>query len=229
MPRRARLALDGVSTHLVQRGIDRSACFFCDDDRLHYLALLAELAPALDCAVHAYVLMTNHVHLLVTPARGEALSRLMRQLNQRYVQAINRAYRRSGTMWEGRFRSCLVDSEAYVLACYRYIELNPVRAGMTRDPLDYPWSSHRVNASALPSDLVTPHETFLTLAPEATNRAAAYRELVLQGMPDELVTDIRSATAGSYALGSPRFQNQISRMLGRRVVPGVPGRRRREA
>jgi putative transposase len=130
MPRRARLALDGVSTHLVQRGIDRSACFFCDDDRLHYLALLAELAPALGCAVHAYVLMTNHVHLLVTPAHGTGLSQLMRQLNQRYVQAINRAYRRSGTMWEGRFRSCLVDSEAYVLACYRYIELNPVRAGM---------------------------------------------------------------------------------------------------
>ena len=229
MPRRARLALDGVSTHLVQRGIDRSACFFCDDDRLHYLALLAELAPALGCAVHAFVLMTNHVHLLVTPAHGTALSQLMRQLNQRYVQAINRAYRRSGTMWEGRFRSCLVDSEAYVLACYRYIELNPVRAGMVRDPQDFPWSSHRSNVSALPSTLVTPHETFRSLAPDAQSRAATYRDLVLQGMPDDLVTDIRRATAGSYALGSPRFQEQISAMLGRRVIPGVPGRRRRES
>jgi len=131
MPRRARLALAGVSTHLVQRGIDRGACFFRDDDRLHYLALLAELAPALGCAVHAYVLMSNHVHLLVTPSRAESLSRLMRHLNQRYVPAINRAYRRSGTMWEGRFRSCLVDTEAYMLACYRYIELNP---GVNRAP-----------------------------------------------------------------------------------------------
>ena len=228
MPRRARLALAGVSTHLVQRGIDRGACFFRDDDRLHYLALLAELAPALGCAVHAYVLMGNHVHLLVTPSRAESLSRLMRQLNQRYVQAINRAYRRSGTMWEGRFRSCLVDTEAYVLACYRYIELNPVRASMVRDPLDYPWSSHRMNASAFPSSLLTPHEVFRALAPDARGRAEAYRELVLQGMAEDgTVDDIRRATAGSYALGSPLFQAQVGAMLGRRVVPGVPGRPRR--
>jgi putative transposase len=227
MPRQARLALAGVSTHLVQRGIDRSACFFCDDDRLHYLALLTELAPALGCAVHAYVLMTNHVHLLVTPSRADALSRLMRQLNQRYVQAINRAYRRSGTLWEGRFRSCLVESEAYMLACYRYIELNPVRAAMVRDPHDYPWSSHRMNVSTLPSKLLTPHALFLALAPDAPGRAAAYRNLVVQDMPETVIADIRRATAGSHALGSPRFQEQIGAMLGRRVAPGVPGRPRK--
>ena len=227
MPRQARLTLAGVSTHIVQRGIDRSACFFCDDDRLHYLALLAELAPALGCAVHAYVLMTNHVHLLVTPSHADALSRLMRQLNQRYVQAINRAYLRSGTLWEGRFRSCLVDSEAYVLACYRYIELNPVRASMVRDPWDYPWSSHRMNVSTQPSGLMTPHATFLSLAADAKSRAAAYRDFVVQGMPDDVIADIRRATAGSYALGSAGFQERVGAMLGRRVVPGIPGRPRR--
>ena len=227
MPRQARLTLAGVSTHIVQRGIDRSACFFCDDDRLHYLALLAELAPALGCAVHAYVLMTNHVHLLVTPSHADALSRLMRQLNQRYVQAINRAYRRSGTLWEGRFRSCLVESEAYMLACYRYIELNPVRATMVRDPHDYPWSSHRMNVSTLPSKLLTPHELFFALAADAPGRAAAYRSLFIQDMPETVIADIRRATAGSYALGSPRFQEQIGAMLGRRVAPGIPGRPRK--
>lgn len=227
MPRRARLALDGVSTHLVQRGIDRGACFFRDEDRLHYLALLAELAPALGCAVHAYVLMTNHVHLLVTPSRADALSRLMRHLNQRYVQAVNRAYLRSGTLWEGRFRSCLVDSEAYVLACQRYIELNPVRAGIVRDARDYPWSSHRMNVSTLPSKLLTPHELFFALAADAPGRAAAYRSLFIEDMPETVIADIRRATAGSYALGSPRFQEQIGAMLGRRVAPGIPGRPRK--
>jgi len=228
MPRRARLALDGVSVHLVQRGIDRSACFFCDDDRRHYLALLAELAPALGCAVHAYVLMTNHVHMLATPTRAAGISLLMRQLNQRYVQAINRAYRRTGTLWEGRFRSCLVESEAYVLACYRYIELNPVRAEMVRDPLDYAWSSHRVNVAGRRSTLVTPHEAFLAIAPDTAARCAAYRELAAQAMPDETLGAIRRATSGSYALGSTRFQHQVAAMLGRRVVPGVPGRRRQQ-
>jgi putative transposase len=228
MPRRARLALDGVSVHLVQRGIDRSACFFCDDDRLHYLALLAELAPALGCVVHAYVLMTNHVHLLATPARAAALSQLMRQLNQRYVQAINRAYRRSGTLWEGRFRSCLVENEGYVLACYRYIELNPVRAGMVDGPLDYPWSSHRMNASGLSSNLVAPHDVFVALASDPAARAAAYRGLVAEAMPRETLAAIRHATAGSYALGSARFQSEVAAMAGRRVVPGLPGRPQRE-
>lgn len=130
MPPRTRLALDGVSVRRVQRGVDRSASFFCDDDRAHYIALLTEPAAALDCAVHADVLMTNHVHVLLTPALGIKLGPLMTQLNQCYVQAIHRAYRRKGPLCEGRFRSCLVDGEAYVLACYRCIELNSVRAGM---------------------------------------------------------------------------------------------------
>jgi len=227
MPRRARLALAGVSTHIVQRGIDREACFFSDDDRLHYLALLAESAAQARCAVHAYVLMTNHVHLLVTPTRAEGMSHLMRKLNQRYVQAINRAYRRSGTLWEGRFRSCLVDSDGYLLTCQRYIELNPVRAAMVRDPWDYPWSSHRMNVSTLPSTLMTPHETFLALAPDAQSRASTYRDFVVQGMSDDAIAEIRRATSGSYALGSQRFQEQVGAMLGRRVVLGIPGRPRR--
>jgi len=227
MPRRARLALYGVSTQIVQRGIDRDACFLSDDDRRHYLALLAELAPALGCAVHAYVLMTNHVHLLATPTRAKGLFHLMRQLNQRPVRAINRAYRRSATLWEGRFRFCLFDSDGYLLPCQRYIEFDPVRAAMVRSPWDYPWSSHRMNVGTLPSTLMPPHEPFLALAPDTQSRASAYRDFVVQGMPDDAVAEIRRAASGSYALDSPRFQEQVGAMLGHRALPVIPGQPQR--
>lgn len=136
MTRRARLALDRVSTHVVRRGTDRDACFFGDDDRLNCLALLAEIAPEAGCAVHAYALTTNHVHLLVTPKRAAGVSHLMRAFDQRAVQAIKRAYRRSFTPWEGRLRSCPVDDDTYLPTCQRHIELNPVRAALVRDPLE---------------------------------------------------------------------------------------------
>ncbi len=128
MPRRARLAIAGIPWHIIQRGNNRSACFYDDVDYRKYLDLLEEQAHKHGCLVHAYALMTNHVHLLVTPERKDSAALMMKNLGQRYVQYINRTYCRSGTLWEGRFRSCLAQSEAYVLACYRYIELNPVRA-----------------------------------------------------------------------------------------------------
>lgn len=141
MPRRARLSLPGIPWHIIQRGNSRSVCFYDEEDCRRYLDELSELAPRFGCAVHAYVLMTNHVHLLLTPVREDSAALLMKHLGQHYVQYVNRVYRRSGTLWEGRFRSCLTQSEDYVLACYRYIELNPVRAGMVRHPGDYRWSS----------------------------------------------------------------------------------------
>ena len=227
MPRHARLALDGVSVHLIQRGVDRGACFFCDDDRRHYLALLASAAKEHGCALHAYVLMANHVHLLVTPTSGPTLGRMMKQLNERYVQAVNRQYQRSGPLWDGRFRSCLVDSEAYLMACYRYIELNPVRAGIAVHASAYRWSSHRANATGAPDRPLTPHAIYLALGTDVASRARAYRALVEEVLESSEVDAIRTATRGGHALGSPGFQGQISAMLGRRVAPGRRGRPRR--
>ena len=123
MPRRARLAIAGIPWHIIQRGNNRTACFFSDDDYRYYLDRLSDLAEKYSCAVHAYVLMTNHVHLLLTPEKTDSASLLMKHLGQRYVQYINKTYRRSGTLWEGRFRSCLTQEDNYVLSCYRYIEL----------------------------------------------------------------------------------------------------------
>ena len=146
MPRRARLSLPGIPWHIIQRGNNRSVCFHAEEDYYFYIYHLAELAARFGCAIHAYVLMTNHVHLLLTPEKANSVALLMKNLGQRYVQYVNRVYRRSGTLWEGRFRSCLTQTDDYVLACYRYIELNPVRAAMVRHPRDYRWSSYPANA-----------------------------------------------------------------------------------
>ena len=229
MSTRPRVTLAGVPVHVVQRGVDRQACFFTNDDRVYYLEQLSELAAACSCAIHAYVLMTNHVHLLLTPRDNEGPSRMMQRLGQRYVKAVNRAYGRTGTLWEGRFRSTLATDEAYVLACYRYIEMNPVRARVVAEPHDYNWSSHRTNATGAPAGMLVAHERFLALGTDDAERAAAYCALFHDALPDEALTKIREATNGNYALGSDRFRAQIAAMLGRRVTPRPPGRPRREA
>ena len=163
MPRRARLALAGVAWHIIQRGNNRSACFYAEEDYRRYLDTLKEQAEKYGCLIHAYVLMTNHVHLLVTPERADSAALMMKNLGQRYVQYINRTYKRSGTLWEGRFKSCLAQSEDYVLACYRYIELNPVRANMISHPRDYRWSSYCANAEGQLDALLTKHVEYLGL------------------------------------------------------------------
>jgi putative transposase len=224
MPRRPRLKLDGCPLHLIQRGNNRSAGFFGDEDYQHYLDWLGEAARAHGVAVHAYVLMTNHVHLLVTPERADGASRVMKQLGQRYVQHINRARARSGTLWEGRFRSCLVAAEDHLLNCCRYIELNPVRARMVRHAAEYRWSSHRANAEGAPSTVLTPHPLVAALGPTAAARQAAYRALFETVPEPELIDRIRRATNGGYALGSERFVRQIAAITGRRAAPGAPGR-----
>src|ERR1700757_3980819 len=145
MSRHARIILSEVPVHIIQRGRDGGACFFGDRDYVRYLDELRELAPQLGCAVHAYCLMTNHVHLLLTPQTTDSCALLMKRLGQRYVQYVNGNYGRSGTLWEGRFRSAVVQSERYLLACSRYIELNPVRAAMVGHPRQYRWSSYRIN------------------------------------------------------------------------------------
>jgi putative transposase len=224
MPRRARLSLPAIAWHIIQRGNNRAVCFFAEEDYLFYRHHLRELAARFGCAIHAYVLMTNHVHLLLTPAKADGASLLMKHLGQRYVQYINRSYQRSGTLWEGRFRSCLAQSEDYVLACYRYIELNPVRAAMVRQPQDYRWSSYPGNAQGKADALLTAHEQYLRLGKDAAQRREAYRGLFKAHLDEEMVTQIRQATNGGYVLGAGRFQAQIALALGRRVVKGRAGR-----
>ena len=226
MPRRARLAIPGIPWHIIQRGNNRSACFYAEEDYRRYLDTLREQAQKHGCLIHAYVLMTNHVHLLLTPVKQESAALLMKHLGQRYVQYINRTYRRSGTLWEGRFRSCLARDEAYVLGCYRYIELNPVRAGMVEHPADYKWSSYRANGEGLADPLLVPHADYLRLGSTEESRREHYRALLKAHVDSELFTEIRRATNGNFVLGSERFKEEVAHMLKRRVVPGVSGRPR---
>jgi putative transposase len=224
MPRRARLLLPGVPIHLIQRGNNRSPCFYAEEDYGFYLDHLTEQAAKHHCAIHAYCLMTNHVHLLLTPQQENSLGGMMKALGQRYVQYVNRTYRRSGTLWEGRFRSCLLQDEAYVLACYRYIELNPVRACMVAHPAEYRWSSYRANAQGEAAALLAPQALFLGLGGDGADRQAAYRELFRYELEPGTINEIRQATNGNYALGDGRFVAEVERMLGRRVSRGKPGR-----
>ena len=227
MPRRPRLVLPDIPLHVIQRGNNRTACFFAEEDYACYLRALADCARMTGCRVHAYVLMTNHVHLLVSAARAEAPGEMMKTLGQRYVQYVNRAYRRSGTLWEGRYRSSPTQAESHLLACYRYIELNPVRAGMVAHPAEYRWSSHRANAQGEGDALIQPHALFMALGPDAASQQSAYRELFRHALEPGLVDQIRRATNGNFALGSARFAEQIATTRGRRVSPGKSGRPRK--
>ena len=224
MPRRARLSLPGIPWHIIQRGNNRSVCFNAEADYQIYLHTLNQYATQCGCAVHAYVLMTNHFHLLLTPQTSESAGQMMKHLGQRYVQYFNRRYQRTGTLWEGRFRSCLTQSEAYLLACYRYIELNPVRAGMVGWPQDYRWSSYHHNGLGRADSLITPHQQYLALGRADTERREAYRELCRAPLDAGLTGEIRDATNGNFALGGKRFQTQMAKALGTRVTRGVAGR-----
>ena len=227
MPRWARITVPGVSLHLIQRGNNRQACFFRETDYRLYLEWLAEYSSEASCAVHAYVLMTNHVHLLLTPQTASSASELMKQLGQRYAQYINRTQRRSGTLWEGRFRSCLIESETYVLACHRYIELNPVRAQMVEHPAMYVWSSYRANGQGEPSSLLTPHPLYQELGRDEASRLCAYGALFENCDEQTMTQEIRAATKGNYVLGCRAFEEALATSLGRRVTPGRSGRPRK--
>ena len=227
MPCRPRVTLAGVPVHLIQRGHNRGACFFAEEDCALYLDHLAELSAKFGCAVHSYVLMTNHVHLLLTPQEVDGASLLMKHLGQRYVQYVNRTYRRTGTLWEGRFRSCLAQEDGYVLACHRYLELNPVRAGMATHPRHYRWSSYRRNAEGKASTLLKSHAQYLALGSTDEARRDAYRQLFRSELDPEVVQEIRDATNGNFALGGEHFKKQVEAMLGRRVSRGQRGRPRK--
>jgi putative transposase len=228
MPRRPRIIISGVPLHIIQRGNNRQACFFADEDYCFYLAWLQEYCWKAGCAVHAYVIMTNHVHLLLTPKKKESAGNLMKSLGQRYVQYINRTYKRSGTLWEGRFRSSVIQQDAYLLTCQRYIEMNPVRAGIVDHPGAYKWSSYQTNGQGHPSALISHHSIYDALGVDDTERLSTYMELFKHELEPSEVDKIRKATNGNFALGSNRFQVEVSSMLGRRVTPGRAGRPQKE-
>ena len=227
MLRRPRIIASGVPFHIIQRGNNRQSCFFDDEDYQLYLDWLKECARNSGCSIHAYVLMTNHVHLLLTPAQSESAASLMKQLGQRYVQYINRTYKRSGTLWEGRFRSSIIEQQDYLFICQRYIEMNPVRASMVAHPGEYFWSSYQVNGQGKNSELVTPHALYLDLGQNDTERQLAYRELFRNELDPGKIDKIRKATNGNFVSGSDKFAKEISEMIDRRVTPGKAGRPRK--
>jgi len=222
MPRQARLVLPDVALHVRQRGHNLDACFWDDTDRLVYLSLLQQLAKQTACSIHAYVLMTNHVHLLLTPRDADSCARLMRNVGQRYVQYVNRRYERCGTLWEGRYRSCLVDSPEYVLACHRYIELNPVRAGMVSSPSAYRWSSHNGNVGTMQNSLLTSHCEYAALSDDKDGRHAAYRGLFDHEDDPRFLKAIREATNNGFPLLGEKLKAQLV-ATGRRLEPRKPG------
>ncbi len=196
MPRTARLVVPDMAVHIVQRGHDRAACFFDEADYRAYLEALRQYAAEFGCSVHAYCLMTNHVHLLLTPRTEDGCALMMKRLAQCYTQHVNKVKERTGSLWQGRYRSCLVTSERYALACYRYVELNPVSAGMVGHPRDYRWSSYRANAEGRPDQLIEPHPAY-----PGVN---AYRGLFNDELDEALVDELRKATSAGYAAGSIR-------------------------
>jgi putative transposase len=216
--------LPEVAVHVIQRGNNRVACFPDQNDYRYYLEQLNRLAALHGCAVHAYCLMPNHVHLLMTPQFPDSCARFMRRVGQLQAQHINLKYERTGSLWEGRFKSSLVQSQSYVLACYRYIELNPVRARLVSKPTDYRWSSFMANAAGIPDPLISPHAEYLALGRSHSSRLKAYAEMVGGSTASEQEDEIRHAIRGGFALGDSKFQQALSTQLGRRVTPGQAGR-----
>ncbi|PHR84095.1 MAG: transposase [Colwellia sp.] len=223
MPRLPRLNLPNIPQHVVQRGNNRQVTFFYEQDYTVYLDKLKEYGKKFDVAIHAYVLMTNHVHLLMTPSTKTGVSQLIQSLGRYYVRYINKTYNRSGTLWEGRYKSTLVDSEHYFLLVSRYIELNPVRADMVAHPAKYPWSSYQGNALDKKIELLTAHHCYEVLGHNTESRKVAYRTLFKAHIPKLKLAEIRDATNKAWVLGDNRFKEQIEQQTGRRSSPQMRG------
>ena len=229
MARLPRYFVSHQPLHIIQRGNNREPIFAADDDYRFYLDCLHEAAKREGMLLHAYVLMTNHVHLLATPEQANSLSRTLQSVGRRYVQYFNYTYDRTGTLWEGRYKATLIDSEAYLLTCMRYIELNPVRAqGMVKHPADYPWSSYRANAQGEMQEMLTPHALYRRLGRTDSERQSAYRQLFRAQLSKGDIEAIREATNKAWVLGSDRFKAKMESLSGRRTAPLPRGRPRQE-
>jgi putative transposase len=224
MPRQPRYFLPGIPQHVVQRGVDRQPVFFEKGDYDLYLRSLCEAASKNSCLVHAYVLMTNHTHLLVTPGHKRALPLLMQAMGRGYVQTLNRKHGRTGTLWEGRYKACPVQDDYYLLACYRYIELNPVRANLALSPADYPYSSYGRNALGKHNAIITSHAVYRELGVTPADRQLGYQRLFRDEFSAEQLTTIRHTTESCLVLGNDGFKNRIEASHGRSVRPRKRGR-----
>ena len=224
MPRSPRLDVPGLPVHIVQRGNNRQECFLEDSDYSFFLHALQEACQDRQCQLHAFVLMTNHVHLLITPLEKQVISLMMMDLGRRYVRYFNDMHDRTGTLWEGRFKSSLVETGRYCLACYRYIELNPVRAGMLPEPVRYRWSSYRTNAFGIPSSLITPHPEWLELGASDKSRRRAYRALFEETLRQQELKAIRLALQKDRPVGGNAFQKRIEEERGVKLGSGQRGR-----
>ena len=217
MARLPRLCLPGIPQHIIQRGNNRQACFACDEDFAAYATWLEDYSRKYEVKIHAWVFMTNHVHLLATPEDERGISDMMQSLGRMYVRYFNHSYQRTGTLWEGRYKASIVDAESYLLTCMRYIELNPVRAGMVQLPEEYTWSSYQANGLGKTIKLCTPHSIYKSLGRTVHNRTASYRELFRYHLEPDLIGQIRKSVNQGMALGNERFKAEIECLSGRRA------------
>jgi putative transposase len=216
-----------VPLHLVQRGHNRGACFFGEQDYRAYLGWLGEALQREQCVLHAYVLMTNHIHLLVTPRDAGTIPRFIMAVGRRDVQHINHTYGRTGTLWDSRYRSSLVQEDTDLLLCQRYIELNPIRAGMANDPATYRWSSYRANALGQADALLSPHPLYLALGQDKAGREEAYRALFRSALDEDPIRELRMALNQNQPIGNARFYAEIEAMTGQRRELRQRGRPRK--
>ncbi len=224
MARQPRFFAPEVPLHVIQRGNNRSILFAASRDYRFFLDCLGEASRERGLAIHAYVLMTNHVHLLATPRDRDSLPKVMQSVGRRYVQRFNQAHQRTGTLWEGRYKACAIDSERYFFTCMRYVELNPVRAGIVQDPGGYRWSSYQSNAAGATDLLVAPHSIYLQLDRSPAERQGAYARLFGSEISRSDIDAIREATNKNWALGGKSFLAWLKAMSGRRATPARRGR-----
>lgn len=224
MARLPRYFIKNVPLHIILRGNNRELVFANDEDCQFFKEALLDASRRHGLAIHAYVFMTNHIHLLASPTTEDSVPKTMQSVGRRYVQYFNFHYQRTGTLWEGRYRATVVDAENYLFECMRYIELNPVRAGMVARPRDFAWSSYLANAEGRSDSFVTPHKLYRRLAKDEGERRAAYRALVKAPMDALTLDEIRACTNKGWALGSGRFREKIERLTERRAAPLPKGR-----
>ncbi len=218
MARLSRFVLPGHPQHVIQRGNNRQMIFKVNDDYEYYLERLHAAAKKHKCDVHAYVLMTNHVHLLITPHTDDGIGKMMQMIGRYYVQYFNKKYKRTGTLWEGRYKATIINTEQYLFTCMNYIENNPVRAkNMVSHPQDYLWSSYKYNAQGELDVLVTPQREYKKLAKTDKGRQSAYKKLFRTPVSDKKLAEIREATNKAWVLGGKKFKRKIEKMVGRPV------------
>jgi len=228
MPRLPRYVLPGQPQHVIQRGNNRCPIFIADEDYGCFRHYLQDACTCHGCHIHAYVFMTNHIHLLLTPDREDSIAKVLQSVGRRYVQYFNATYQRTGTLWEGRYKATLIDTENYLFTCYRYIELNPVRANMVSHPGDYRWSSYHANALGKHDNLVEPHARYMALGNDEKARQEVYRDLFRAHIDEKTLEEIRqSTTQKGWALGNDKFKEEIEQLIERRTRPLARGGDRR--